>query len=124
VWLVQNTFVAQCWPESWRSLADSPSPAAVRHALWLVVLIKADRPAIVYWPWTAESLWQPIGHWFMADEIQQCKRHSEAADGGGSSDPLLKSTSDAPIEVFSDSGRRLNKNRWSRSWSRPRPRKS
>src|SRR6266700_4699419 len=77
-WLVQNALVATVLAGMVALICRFAKPGpAVRHALWLVVLIKLMAPPIVYWPWTAESLWQPIGRWFMADEISNAKGHSE-----------------------------------------------
>ena len=57
VWFAETTIVAGIWPW-WRSLASRLRPIgpSVRHALWLVVLIKLITPPLVSWPWAA-----PIG---------------------------------------------------------------
>ena len=73
-WLLQNALVATVLAGLVALFCRfaRPSPA-VRHALWLIVLIKLMAPPIVYWPWSAESLWRPIGHWFMTDPSREVK---------------------------------------------------
>ncbi len=66
-WLVQNSVVAAALAGVVAVICRwaRPSPA-VRHALWLVVLIKLVAPPLVYWPWTPDSVWQSISERFAA----------------------------------------------------------
>src|SRR5438874_11619377 len=60
-WLVQNTVVAAVLA-GFVALACGvarPRPA-VRHALWLVVLLKLPTPPLISWPWTAYDIAQPV----------------------------------------------------------------
>ena len=56
-WLVQNAVVAALLAAVVMLLcrAVRPSPA-VRHALWLVVLLRLVMPPVVTWPWAAPDL--------------------------------------------------------------------
>src|SRR6266478_4283488 len=101
-WLVQNTFVAAVLAGVVALACRFAKPGpAVRHALWLVVLIKLMAPPIIYWPWTAESLWHPIGHWFMADEISNASGNSEPVPAMVPPNPSPEiHDSDAPTEVI------------------------
>src|SRR5260370_41859596 len=65
-WLIQNSLVAGVMAGVVAAVCRfaRPSPA-VRHALWLVVLIKLIAPPLVYWPWSARELWQPISQFFV-----------------------------------------------------------
>ena len=67
-WLVQNTVVAAVLA-GFVALACGvarPRPA-VRHALWLVVLLKLMAPPLISWPWTAWDVAQPVLQWLAPD---------------------------------------------------------
>src|SRR5262249_49743762 len=101
-WLVQNALVATVLAGLVTLVCRfaRPSPA-VRHALWVIVLIKLIAPPIIYWPWSAESLWQPIGHWFMANQSREAKEQSEPRTTAvpGTLTPEIQD-SDTPAEVI------------------------
>jgi beta-lactamase regulating signal transducer with metallopeptidase domain len=60
-WLVENTLTAAILAGLVAFICMSVRPRpAVRHALWLVVLIKLIAPPLVSWPWTISELWQPV----------------------------------------------------------------
>jgi len=101
-WLLQNALVATVLAGMVAIICRFAKPGpAVRHALWLVVLIKLIAPPIVYWPWAAESLWQPVSHWFMADETSNAKGNSEPRPAVVPPNPIPEiQDSDAPTEVI------------------------
>src|SRR6266852_2335013 len=68
--LVQNTVVAAVLA-GFVALACGlarPRPA-VRHALWLVVLIKLLTPPLIAWPWTAWDVGHPVLQWLTPDRL-------------------------------------------------------
>jgi beta-lactamase regulating signal transducer with metallopeptidase domain len=55
-WLVQNTVVASVLAAAvWLTCRVRRLSPTVRHALWLVVLIKLVTPPLVVWPWSLPS---------------------------------------------------------------------
>ncbi|HEV2947399.1 MAG TPA: M56 family metallopeptidase, partial [Gemmataceae bacterium] len=101
-WLLQNALVATVLAGMVALVCRLARPGpAVRHALWLVVLIKLIAPPIVYWPWTAESLWQPMSQWLVAEKSNHDGYCPEPrpAEVGAEPSPEIE-PSDAPIEVF------------------------
>ena len=57
-WLAQNALVTAALAVVVAGICRVGrfSPA-VRHALWLVVLIKLITPPLVWWPWSPTDLW-------------------------------------------------------------------
>jgi beta-lactamase regulating signal transducer with metallopeptidase domain len=101
-WLLQNALVATVLAGMVALICRFAKPGpAVRHALWLVVLIKLIAPPIVYWPWTTGSLWQPMSRWLVAEKSCNegyCPEPRPAKIGADPSPEIQ--LSDAPIEVF------------------------
>src|SRR5207249_4071797 len=67
-WLVQNTVVAAVLAGFVALICGAARPRpAVRHALWLVVLMKLMAPPLISWPWTAGDIGQPVLQWLAPD---------------------------------------------------------
>jgi beta-lactamase regulating signal transducer with metallopeptidase domain len=63
-WFVENTVVAALFAGLVALICVLARPRpAVRHALWLVVLLKLMTPPIVSWPWTVAEISDPVMHW-------------------------------------------------------------
>jgi beta-lactamase regulating signal transducer with metallopeptidase domain len=63
-WLAQNTMVAAILAGfvALVCVLARPRPA-VRHALWVLVLVKLLTPPLISWPWTAWDIGQPVLRW-------------------------------------------------------------
>src|SRR5205809_5390243 len=69
-WLVQNTVVAAVLAGFVALICGVARPRpAVRHALWLVVLLKLLTPPLISWPWTAYDIGQPVLQWLATDRL-------------------------------------------------------
>ncbi|MBI3466919.1 MAG: M56 family metallopeptidase [Planctomycetes bacterium] len=85
-WFVQNALIAVVlaaivWPVC-RIRRVGP---AVRHALWLVVLLKLVTPPLVTWPWSAPIFFEWLRPASMGRAIESVSRH-EMEGGIASSD--------------------------------------
>src|SRR5260370_12603666 len=84
-WLVENTVFAAILAGVVALLCRCFRPGpAVRHALWLVVLLKLLTPPFLHWPWPTADLWALIS--------PSCSSDSAL---GNSTDPKTESTSTA-----------------------------
>jgi beta-lactamase regulating signal transducer with metallopeptidase domain len=77
-WLAQNTMVAGALAGIVALICRwaRPSPA-IRHALWLVVLIKLVAPPLVYWPWSADNIWRPNSQRLFEDSSDNSNQSAE-----------------------------------------------
>src|SRR5207249_3369307 len=67
-WLVQNTVVAAVLAGLVALICGVARPRpAVRHALWLVVLMRLMTPPLIDWPWTAWDVGHPVLQWLAPD---------------------------------------------------------
>jgi beta-lactamase regulating signal transducer with metallopeptidase domain len=100
-WLVQNTVVAAVLAGVVAVICRfaRPSPA-VRHALWLVVLIKLAAPPLVYWPWTPDSVWQSISERFVATSSTNSNEPLETPSAEPTVNPPPANwTEPAPVQI-------------------------
>src|SRR5207302_8076135 len=69
-WTVPNTIMAAILAAFVALICGLARPRpAVRHALWLVVLVKLLSPPLISWPWTTHDLGQPVLHWLTPDDL-------------------------------------------------------
>src|SRR5262249_47294966 len=60
-WLAQNTILAALLAGIVALICRLAClRPAVRHALWLIVLIKLMTPPLVHWPWPAPDVWRQV----------------------------------------------------------------
>jgi beta-lactamase regulating signal transducer with metallopeptidase domain len=68
-WLAQNTAIAGVLAAFVALVCGLARPRpAVRHALWLVVLVKLLAPPLISWPWSAWDVGRPLFQRFIPDE--------------------------------------------------------
>jgi len=100
-WLVQNTVVAAVLAGVVAVICRfaRPSPA-VRHALWLVVLIKLAAPPLVYWPWTADTVWLSMSERFVANNSNNSSEPLETPSAEPAvMPPPANWTEPAPVQI-------------------------
>ena len=69
-WFVENTVVAAFLAGLVAIICALARPRpAVRHALWLVVLLKLMVPPLLSWPWTMGDIGHPVLHWLSQDRL-------------------------------------------------------
>jgi beta-lactamase regulating signal transducer with metallopeptidase domain len=101
-WMIQNTVVAAVLAGIVATISRwaRPSPA-ICHALWLAVLIKLIAPPLVYWPWTADALWQPISQRFFDSKLDSLNDSVEILPAEPTVTTSLPEHADGlPSEVF------------------------
>ena len=75
-WLAQNTILAALLAGVVSVICRLVRPRpAVRHALWLIVLIKLVTPPLVHWPWPPPDVWRHF-------QPETCAAAAKSSDAG------------------------------------------